>query len=82
MLCKSVDWFLYDNDPHHERVKVTSIGIMKRWVKDIFTLNNIVEFSPHSYQAKSVSEAKHGSPDWKYTQMRLLKKLKKEKHKA
>ena len=21
LLCKSMDWFLYDNDPHHERVK-------------------------------------------------------------
>ena len=21
LLCKSMDWFLYDNGPHHERVK-------------------------------------------------------------
>ena len=55
---------------------------MKRWVKDIFTLNDIVQFTPHSYQTKSMSEAEHGGPDWKYTQMRSLKKLKKEKHKA
>ena len=30
--------------------KGTSIVIMKRWVKDIFILNNIAEFSLHGYQ--------------------------------
>ena len=28
-----------------------SIGTMKRWFKDILTLNNIVDFSPHNYWA-------------------------------
>ena len=40
----------------------TSIDKM-RWVKDIFTLNNIVGFSPHSYQAESMSKAEHGGPN-------------------
>ena len=44
--------------------------------KDIFTLNNIVEFSPHA--TRSMSKAEHGGPNWKCTQTRLLKK----KHKA
>ena len=35
--------------------KVTFIVIMKRWVKDIFILNNIVEFSPHSFQVNEQS---------------------------
>ena len=43
--------------------KGTSIVIMKRWVKDIFTLNDIVEFSPHNYQAESMSKAEHGRPN-------------------
>ena len=54
----------------------TSIDIRRRWVKDIFTLNNIVEFSPHSYQAESMSKAEHGGPNGKYTETRLLKKNK------
>ena len=32
---------------------------MRRWIKDIFTVNNIVNFSPHSCQAASSSKAKH-----------------------
>ena len=52
---------------------------MKRLVKDIFTLNNIVEFPPHNYQAESMSKAEHGGPNWKYTQTRLLRE---KKHKA
>ena len=43
--------------------KSTSIVIMKRWVKDIFTWSNIAEFVPHSYQAESMSKAEHGSPN-------------------
>ena len=31
---------------------------MWRWVKYIFILNNIVDFSPHSCQAASTSKAK------------------------
>ena len=31
--------------------KGASIGTMKRWFKDILTLNNIVDFSPHNYWA-------------------------------
>ena len=41
----------------------TSTGIMRRWVKDIFTLNNIVEFSSHNYQAEPMSKAEHGGPN-------------------
>ena len=29
LLCKSMDWFLYDNGPRHERVKMISKGIIK-----------------------------------------------------
>ena len=47
---------------------------MKGWFKNIFTLNNIVEFSPHSYQTESMSKAEHGCPNGKYTQTRLLRK--------
>ena len=32
---------------------------MRRWVKDIFILNNIVDFSPHSCQAASTTNAKN-----------------------
>ena len=39
----------------------TFIDIMRKWVKD--TLNNIVEFSPYSYQAESMSKAEHGGPN-------------------
>ena len=46
---------------------------------DIFTLNNIVEFSSHSYQTESMSKAEHCGPNRKYTQTRLLRK---KKHKA
>ena len=31
---------------------------MRRWIKDIFIVNNIVNFSPHSCQAASSSKAK------------------------
>ena len=47
---------------------------MKGWFKDIFTPNNIVEFSPHSYQTESMSKAEHGCPNGKYTQTRFLRK--------
>ena len=56
----------------------TPIVIMKSWVKDICTLNNIVELSPHSYQVSELAE--NGGPNRKYTQTRLLKK-KTTKHK-
>ena len=32
---------------------------MRRWVKDIFMINNIVNFSPHSCWSASSSKAKH-----------------------
>ena len=54
--------------------KGISIVIIKRWVKDIFTLDNIVEFSRHGYQVNEWAE--DGGPNWKYTQTRLLKKTK------
>ena len=60
----------------------TSTGIMRRWVKDIFTLNNIVEFSPHNYQAEPMSNAEHGGPNRKYAETRLLKKFQKRKKKT
>ena len=28
LLCKSMDWFLYDNSPRHERVNVTNQNIL------------------------------------------------------
>ena len=31
---------------------------MRRWIKDIFIVNKIVNFSPHSCQAASRSKAK------------------------
>ena len=31
---------------------------MRRWIKDIFIKNNIVNFSPHSYRTVSSSKAK------------------------
>ena len=31
---------------------------MRRWIKDIFLLNNIVNFSPHSCRVASSSKAK------------------------
>ena len=60
----------------------TSIDIMRRWVKDIFTLNNIVEFSPNSYLVESMSKAEHGGPNWKCTKTRLLKKFEKKQNKT
>ena len=39
--------------------KGASIDTMRRWVKDIFILNNIVDFSPHSCRAASTSKAKN-----------------------
>ena len=30
LLCKSMDWFLYDKDPRHERVKK---GTFKKYAK-------------------------------------------------
>ena len=35
------------------------INTRRRWVKDIFILNNIVDFSPHSCRATSTSKAKN-----------------------
>ena len=32
---------------------------MRRWVKNSFTLNNIIDFSPHSCRAASTSKAKN-----------------------
>ena len=32
---------------------------MKKWIKDILILNNIIDFSPHSYWASSRSKAKN-----------------------
>ena len=43
--------------------KGTCIGTMRKWVKDIFALNNIVEFSLHNYQAESMSKVEHGGPN-------------------
>ena len=39
--------------------KGASIDTMKRLVKDIFILNNIIDFSPHSCRAASTSKAKN-----------------------
>ena len=39
--------------------KGAAIDTMRRWVKDIFILNNIVDFSPHSCQAASTTNAKN-----------------------
>ena len=39
--------------------KGASIDTMTRWVKDIFMLNNIVDFPPHSCRAASTSKAKN-----------------------
>ena len=57
----------------------TFIDIMRKWVKD--TLNNIVEFSPYSYQAESMSKAEYGGPNLKYTKTRLLKNFSKKPQK-
>ena len=39
--------------------KGASIGTTKRWVKYIFILNNIIDFSRHSFWAASTSKAKN-----------------------
>ena len=39
--------------------KGASIDTMRRWVKNIFILNNIIDFSPHSCRAPSTSKAKN-----------------------
>ena len=39
--------------------KATLIDTKRRWVKDIFTLNNIAGFSPHSCCAASTSKTKN-----------------------
>ena len=39
--------------------KGASIDTMRRWVSDIFILNNIADFSPNSCQAASTSKAKN-----------------------
>ena len=38
--------------------KGASIDTMRRWINDIFIVNKIVNFSPHSCQAASSSKAK------------------------
>ena len=38
--------------------KGASIDTMRRWIKDIFIVNKIVNFSPHSFRAASSSKAK------------------------
>ena len=38
--------------------KGTFIDTKRRWIKDIFIVNNIVNFSPHSCRAASSSKAK------------------------
>ena len=40
-------------------LKGASIATMRRWVKDIFIVNNIINFSPHSCRAASTSIAKN-----------------------
>ena len=42
-----------------EPLKGASIDTMRRWVNDIFMLNNIVDFSPHSCRAASTNKAKN-----------------------
>ena len=39
--------------------KGASIDTMRRWVKDIFIISNIVDFFPHSCRAASTSNAKN-----------------------
>ena len=41
LLCKSMDWFLYDNDPRHERVKM-----MTEW--NLYLLKILFEKAKHS----------------------------------
>ena len=36
-----------------------SVDTMRRWVKDIFIINNVVDFSPHSCRAASASKSKN-----------------------
>ena len=43
---------------HRKPLKGASIDTMRRWIKDIFIVNNIVNFSPHSCRAASSSKAK------------------------
>ena len=43
---------------HRKSFKGTPIDTMRRWIKDIFIVNNIVNFSPHSCQTASSSKAK------------------------
>ena len=43
---------------HRKPFKGASIDKMKRWIKDIFIVNDIVNFSPHSCRAASSSKAK------------------------
>ena len=43
---------------HRKPFKGASIDTMRRWIKDIFIVNNIVNFSPHSCWAASSSKAK------------------------
>ena len=43
---------------HRKPFKGVSIDTMRIWIKDIFIVNNIVNFSPHSCQAASSSKAK------------------------
>ena len=43
---------------HRKPFKGASIDTMTRWIKDIVMVNNIVNFSPHSWRAVSSSKAK------------------------
>ena len=43
---------------HRKSFKGASIDTMRQWIKDIFIVNNIVNFSPHSCRAASSSKAK------------------------
>ena len=44
---------------HRKPFKGASIDTMRRWIKDIFIVNNILNFSPHSCWVASSSKAKH-----------------------
>ena len=43
---------------HRKSFKGASIDTMRQWIKDIFIVKNIVNFSPHSCRAASSSKAK------------------------
>ena len=57
--------------------KGTTIDTMRSWVKDISTLNNIVDFSPHSCQTSSTSKAKNMEVNISNTLKQYFGKIKK-----